>query len=249
MFIEKLVSIKNHLSTWCLPPTCLLCGLKTSTEHNICEPCKQDLPQLHAGCRRCARLLPEEAYSPTSEQELLCGACIKDPPPYDYTYALFPYQTPITELIMRLKFHHQLTHAKLLGELLADKIATIWYKQQPLPTRIIPMPLHRLRLRERGFNQAVEIGKPIARRLNLILDRFNALRVKYTIPQSLLPARARVQNVRNAFVVKKNYRGMHIALLDDVVTTGKTVAELCNVLQRHGAKRIDIWCCARAIER
>ena len=96
------------------------------------------------------------------EDARICGACLKNPPPFDLTHALFPYQPPIMQLIIALKFQHQLSYAQALGEWLTQAIQQGWYRHQPLPDLIIPVPLHPRRLRERGFNQALEIARPIA---------------------------------------------------------------------------------------
>lgn len=149
------------------------------------------------------------------------------------------------QLIVRLKFQHQLSIARALGILLACRIRDTWYLNQALPDVIIPVPLHPFRLRERGFNQALEIARPVAKILKLALDRAGLERKYPTAPQSSLPAAQREQNIKNAFVVKGRYNGQYIALVDDVMTTGSTLRECSRILKREGASRVDIWCCAR----
>lgn len=107
------------------------------------------------------------------------------------------------------------------------------------------MPLHSSRLRERGYNQAVEVAKPTARTLEIPLD-FNLVRIKPTLPQSTLPASKRSQNTANAFTAARSYEGLHLALVDDVMTTGCTVRAAADTLKKHGAKRVEIWCIARS---
>lgn len=189
-------------------------------------------------CVRCARFLQGTCAT-------ICGNCLANGPFFDVTYALFPYEWPVDSLIVKLKFHHQLCYAQALGELLTHKIQTVWYAARPLPDIILPVPLHPKRLRERGFNQALEIARPAAKALNLTMDVHGVKRIKATPPQSELPARKRKQNIANAFSVNKNYTGKHLAILDDVITTGHTVMELSRVLKENGAKQIDVWCCAR----
>ncbi len=150
------------------------------------------------------------------------------------------------QMIRKLKFNQQLVYAKTLGILLASKVREEWYKGRSLPDRLIPVPLHPLRMRERGFNQAVEIGRHAARELGLSMDSHSVTRIKATQAQSGLSRAARQRNLQGAFACHTRFDGLSVAILDDVVTTGQTVAELSKILQQQGAANIDIWCCARA---
>lgn len=223
-----------------LPATCILCGYFAQQSRIICFECEQDLPILSHYCQQCAQFLPV-----TEKIDLICGACLQHSPPFDFTHALFPYQAPIIQLIIQLKFRHQLSHAQAFARFFIKAIQKQWYAKKPLPDLIIPVPLHPIRLRERGFNQALEIAKPIAKALGLPIDNHGAKRIKHTVAQSSLPARERKQNIANAFSVHRNYTGLSIALIDDVITTAHTVTEISAILKQHGAKRIDVWCCAR----
>lgn len=218
-----------------LPFTCILCRERSTTY--FCHYCQKDLPILSHHCPKCAEILPFSAST--------CGACLTNPPPFDCTYALFPYEKPIIKLIIALKFQHKLNYANVLAHCLITKINHSWYPNNPLPDVIIPVPLHPLRLRERGFNQALEIAKPVAKALRLPLDTKGLLRTKHTTPQSHLSAKARIQNMKNAFTTSRDYNGLTIALIDDVVTTGHTVNACSHALKMSGAKSIHIWCCAR----
>lgn len=175
----------------------------------------------------------------------LCGACLTSPPAFDKTHTLFPYRDPIMQLIIKLKFGGALSHAQTLGQLMAKKIRGEWYLNQALPDIIIPVPLHAKRLRERGFNQALEIARPISAQLNIPIDTKGVKRIRHTAAQSGLTAKERKQNIKNAFNVNGSYADLHIAIIDDVVTTGQTMRELCQTLKNNGCKRIDVWCCAR----
>lgn len=225
-----------------LPPTCVLCGRETLTSYNLCTACKKSLPILSHKCVRCAQFLPSFT---ADNAAYLCGHCLKNPPPYALTHALFPYQPPIVSLIIGLKFKRDLSFAQTLGDLMGEKIATEWYLGQPLPDLILPMPLHAKRLCERGFNQAVEIARPIAAQFALPLDLSGIKRIKDTSPQSGLSALKRKQNMANAFKATRDYANLSIAVIDDVITTSHTIRELCKALQNAAAKEIHIWCCAR----
>lgn len=222
-----------------LPPaSCLLCETPTSGQA-LCTGCLQDLPwNLHA-CERCAIPLPEEL--------LICGECRPRPPPQQYAIAPLRYVFPVDSLIGGLKYSRQLAHSPLLGQLLLDAVMAT---ERPLPQLILPVPLHPLRLAERGYNQALEIARPLAKTLGLPLETQLVTRVRHTRSQRTLDARARLHNLDGVFGVNTTRLATlghptHIALVDDVLTTGATVGTLASLLQRHGVTDIDVWCVAR----
>ncbi len=216
------------------PPACVLCG-SAIKEGDVCSGCAAELPYNATACGRCALPLPHPAE--------LCGLCLQDPPSYDSAGSLFRYAYPADHLILRLKFQAQLHLARALGELLAQHLKG---KVQTMPELIIPVPLHRSRLRERGFNQALEIARPIARSLDIPVDYKSCERVRNTSAQSLLPAAERRKNIKGAFRVIRPMAARHVAILDDVMTTGHTVEELAATLRKAGVERIDVWVVARA---
>jgi ComF family protein len=228
------------LYRWVLPKQCLFCGISLRQRLAICVPCFKDLPSLPDHCPQCARFMPASKAS-----ALPCGMCLKNQPDFHKVYALFPYQPPIIHLILKLKFMDRLDYAQTFGELLAERVSLDWYANLPLPDILIPMPLHVQRLRARGFNQALEIARPIARRLKLPLDTTGIERIKPTLPQSGLSALERRKNIKGAFKIKHDYSGKRIAVIDDVVTTGSTINALCASLKHNGAQHIDIWTVAR----
>jgi ComF family protein len=176
-----------------------------------------------------------------------CGECLKNPPYYDKTIAMFRYQSPVDKLILGIKFHNQLLYAKLLGELFAEHLLN-FYTTNSFPQIIIPVPLHNKRLRERGFNQALELAKPIAKKIKIPIDTRHCHRIRATETQSLIPAKQRRNNMKNAFAIDKNFAVDYVAIIDDVMTTGDTVNELSKVLRKVGVTKIDIWCCARTLK-
>jgi len=146
-------------------------------------------------------------------------------------------------LIRRLKFNGRLSHARLLGKLLID---TLIERGDPWPDCIVPVPLHPLRLRERGFNQSLELARAAARRLHIPLQAEGLRRVRYTTPQTGLDARARQTNPLGAFIMEQPLRGSRVALVDDVMTTASTVSECARILRGGGAADIEVWVVARA---
>lgn len=147
-------------------------------------------------------------------------------------------------MIWQLKFQQRLLYAQTLGEMLALQLVEA-YRDHTMPSLILPVPLHPARLKERGFNQALEIAKPIARMFKLPIEKKCVQRIKATEAQSGLSANKRHANMLNAFSVQKSLNADYVAIVDDVMTTGITVRELSNVLLQSGVKRVDVWCCAR----
>lgn len=217
------------------PASCLLCGDAVGGEMDLCRPCHEELPLNRTACQRCG--------SPLAAAASLCGACLRHAPPYDALTTALRYEAPVDRLIQGLKFNHRLENARLLGRLLADAIAPTLHEP---PELILPVPLHPRRLRQRGFNQALEIARPLAARLGIPIGRGYCRRRRATEEQTRLPAKGRRANVRGAFEVVRALPVRHVALVDDVVTTGSTVGELSRALRRSGVERVEVWACARA---
>lgn len=156
--------------------------------------------------------------------------------------AAFDYEEPVRHLIHGLKFQRRYAYGRLLGDLLAETVST----RPVLPQCLLPVPMHSARFRERGFNHTVEIARQITRRLGIPLDCASLRRTRATRPQVGLSIRERARNVEKAFELVRPCPARHLALIDDVVTTGATVNALAKLLKKHGAERIEIWSCARA---
>jgi ComF family protein len=145
-------------------------------------------------------------------------------------------------LIGGAKFRGRLSLVRLLGQCLADRVREV---DPPRPQVLLPVPLHASRLRTRGYNQALEIARVVGRELFLPIDHASCIRSAATPPQAGLDERARHRNIRGAFLVPGLLPWRHVAILDDVVTTGSTVAELSRVLRKAGVRRIQVWAVAR----
>ena len=177
----------------------------------------------------------------TNRNIALCTDCENDLPKKEIN---FDYKPPISYWISLMKFHNKWYYAKMLGQLFAKRLKKSIPKEQ-YPELIIPVPLHRKRLQKRGFNQAIEIAKPISKLLNIPIDRHSVKRIKATKPQSELTEIQRQKNVKNAFEITKPISAKHIVLIDDVMTTGNTINELKKTLRTSGIKQIDVWTCAQ----
>lgn len=220
-----------------LPACCRLCGAPVSHEPALCSDCQRDLPGTAPACRQCGSRLGGLA------QAGLCGQCQHSPPAFAATCAALRYRPPVDYLIQRLKFSGELALAPLLAAFLTERLGR---RDEPLPGQLIPVPLHRSRLRERGFNQATEIARALGRRLGLPVERNLCRRIRHTATQSLLPVGERRHNVRNAFALDRPPLLRHVAIVDDVMTSGHTVNELALLLQRAGVETIEVWVVARA---
>lgn len=222
-----------------LPPHCLLCGLPSDSGRDLCAACAADLMRNRVCCPRCA--LPLDAPAP------LCGECLQQPPPFASAFVPFVYASPLDHLETRFKFGRSLAAGRILSELMLDAM-----REAPpvLPQALLPVPLHDTRLRERGYNQALELAKPLARALNIPLCSDALVRSRATAAQSELDADARHRNLRGAFAVASTAMlPAHVAVFDDVMTTGTTLRECAQTLLRAGVERVDVWALARAPKR
>jgi ComF family protein len=227
----------NIIQNYLLPPTCILCGGMGFNDQDICPGCYWDLPYNRHACCRCG-----EAFDFAVSADTLCGACIKKTPSFDSVQAPFLYQDEIQFLITRLKYGTDHKNARLLGYLLAEALNPLVSR----PECIIPVPLHKNRYRTRGFNQAQEIANVVSNLLAIRVDSQLCIRQQDTPHQTGLSAQKRRQNLRRAFAVVMPVAYRHIAIMDDVMTTGSTVSALALTLKRAGVTRVDVWVCARA---
>jgi ComF family protein len=203
---------------------------------DICPSCLNDLPHNHNCCRICALPLA------SSNSDQICGKCLNQTPRFDRCHAPFSYGYPLSGLISDFKFNQKLYSGRLLAELLINSIEK---NRVELPDLIMPVPLHPARLKERGFNQALELAKPVGLHFNIPIDTKNCKRTKATATQSTLDKKIRIKNMRGAFEIVRKVKCDHLVLIDDVVTTGTTVNELAKVIKSSGVKRVDVWALAR----
>jgi ComF family protein len=225
-----------------LPPACLLCGQLIPPAREgifLCSACLTGMPPIAPGhCPRCARPYPHATMNH------LCGPCLKRPIAFTAANAARRYEGVARDAVQRLKFRGRLDLAAPLGQLLDQ--ALVRNQEGFLPHCIVPVPLHPRRLRQRGYNQALEIARPVARRMQVQLDSRLLARIRPTDPQQELPAAARRSNVRHAFTLTKSPAGQRVLLIDDVMTTGETAWECCRILRAGGAAQIRVAVFARA---
>ncbi len=229
-----------------LPSACALCG--HNNERAICEGCQAQVFQLQVRrCRRCALPLSDDG----SATDVICGACLKKPPSFDATVVATDYAAPLDRLALALKFGSRLELAPLLADMIRDTL--LHNREVALPSRLTAVPLGSRRLTERGFNQALEIAKPLSRSLGIPVDARLLVRQRETRAQSLLHPDERHANMRRAFLVPadaiERVRGQHLGVVDDVMTTGETLDEVAATLKRFGATRVTNFVFARTPQK
>jgi ComF family protein len=224
------------LRHWLLPESCLLCGGEAEADAPLCRACGGALPVLIHTCPRCAAANASAVSAP-------CGTCQKRPPAFDRVHALFAYAPPLDWLVHGLKYRGRLDLARFLGHRLADFTLGL---ATPRPDVILPVPLHVSRLRTRGYNQSLELARYVGARLGIPVDAVGVRRTRATAPQTEMPLAKRRANVRGAFQATRDFAGLRVAIVDDVMTTGSTVSALAQCLRKAGAAEIVAWVVARA---
>lgn len=224
------IGLFNHL----FKQRCLLCTAQNAGELGLCEACLNDLPWHTAPqCPQCG----------LNSNGFVCGSCLSSPPDFDATYSVFTYDFPIDAMMQSYKYGNKLNLANIFGQMLGKRV------DLTNVDLIIPMPMHPTRLKERGFNQALEIAKIITKNHPEKLDFTTLQRQKYTPPQASLPLKERVKNIKGAFKVTNHLTGKRIAIIDDVMTTGASLNELAKTLKLAGAAQVECWVIARTLQK
>ena len=234
------------------PPRCLVCGEPGSGGRDLCGACAAALPWNRHACPTCAMPMPAAAAIParaiaggpavTPQAPPCCGACLQRAPPLDAARAAFVYAFPLDRLLPRFKFHRDLAAGRLLVQAMS-----VAFRGLPRPDALLPVPLHRARLRSRGYDQALELARPLARALSIPLRADLLRRTRATAPQSRLDAGGRQRNLRGAFTASPGAAALpaHVVLVDDVMTTGATLHAAALALRHAGVARVEAWVCAR----
>ncbi len=222
--------IVRRLTRAVFPDYCVLCG--AAAPSGFCTRCLLDLPHLRNACGRCAVPLAPGAD---------CTDCARRPPPFVAARAALSWTFPVDAALKALKFRRQLHYVPAFAGLLAPLLAG----GLPDVDVLVPVPLHRWRHATRGFNQARELCRPLARRFGLPIDT-QARRIRRTPPQAGLDAAARRRNLRHAFAVSGRLRSRHPLIVDDVMTTGETCRQLAAALLDAGADAVSVLTVARA---
>lgn len=235
--------LKNILSH-IIPHRCIVCKAFANNSEpplnpyapNMCSECRQALPELKYACAKCCQ--------PIHIGEL-CGKCITESHYFDIVYCAYAYNFPIDKLIHQIKYGDKPEMIRCLGDLLIDHIHQHRDIRTP-PELLIPVPSHPSRIRQRGFNQSLELTKHLSSKLNITFLRHSIAKCKATSPLASLNLKKRQVAIRNSFRVKQPVNAKHVAIVDDVMTSGATASELARTLKRDGVKYVEVWCIARA---
>ncbi|MCX7115311.1 MAG: phosphoribosyltransferase family protein [Gammaproteobacteria bacterium] len=217
-----------------LAKRCVLCQFKHHGQHAVCEHCFHYLPRLQHPCTRCATPLFDTSLAQ-------CRPCLLTPPMTDKLTIHYAFVEPLRSLIHTYKFQHGLYLSSFLSKLMLSHADC----EEP-PELLIPVPLHYARLSTRGFNQASLITTHLSRALHIPYDAHCCKKIKHTPPQASLPANLRMNNLIDTFQVS-SITQRHVALIDDVYTTGTTVNALAQLLKEKGVERVDVWCVAKTL--
>ena len=232
--LRPILKIGSRIRQTLLAQDCLLCQA-ASGEQLLCEACESELPSNASSCPRCALGGPGNAE---------CGACIADPPHYDASCAAFIYAYPVDALIQALKYGGQLALAGLFARKLYRRVGTAAGVDL-----IVPLPLHPARLAERGFNQALLLARPVASSLGVPLLRDAVVKDRLSAAQAGLAREERLRNLHGAFRARRSFAGARVLVVDDVMTSGATLAEMALALRAAGAVRIENLVVARTAAR
>ena len=213
------------------PYRCALC--KEPSNQGFCPNCQKLLPWIKSGCLICNRHMNSWG---------VCGICQNKKPCYAYSIVPFRYDSPISNIIQQLKYSEQLHYAFALGKMLSSQIMA---SKSNLPEVIIPIPLHQKRIRTRGFNQASEIAKVVSKNTRIPLQQKYLIRSRNTDSQTGLSEKMRNKNMKHAFIVKSTKYNEHVALLDDVITSGATVNSAASALLKSGIAKVSVWAIAK----
>ena len=226
----------NSVQFALLPGRCIVCRASSGRAMDLCTACEHTLIRQWPHCHHCGL--------PTPGDTEFCGHCVSQHFSFNCCIALAIYQAPVDRLIQRFKYQRRMAIAKVLARLLAHRLRR-HYQHNQRPEIVLPVPLHWRRQWRRGFNQAHFLAAQLSRELDIPMQPDCLQRSQATPPQQGMQRRQRLRNLSHAFNVMTTPRGRHIALVDDVVTTGATANLLSRLLLEHGAERVDVWCLAR----
>jgi ComF family protein len=228
--MRKIISITQNIR---FPAICGLCDQYHREPHGICVECQKLFTRLGPACRYCALPL-------TSSEFNICGHCCKRKNPIDRVITACRFEEPLRTLIHEFKYRQGLHLLSFLTHLMLQALPDESWQTECL----IPVPMHSKRLRQRGFNQAVELTKQLSRKTGIPYHPRHCEKIRNTPPQAGLKAEERRRNLRQAFKIKPS-TFQHITLVDDLLTTGSTANELASMYKSQGVSSVELWCCAR----
>ena len=240
------MELASKLLSKLFPSRCILCSKTVNAPVineavELCGTCYQKQPFNTTFCIRCALPLLDDNAGDT-----LCGRCIQKLPEYDYAHSVFRYEGDIIRLVHQLKFSEKITYARSIGECLLSAYDSDAGLKKEKPDCLLPVPLHASRLRQRGFNQSIEIARVLSVKRDISIECGAVIRERSTTSQTGLNAKQRQKNIKSAFKVVSEMQYKNVLIIDDVVTTGSTVNELAKLLKKNSIERVGVLSIARA---
>ena len=247
----KISSVSTKYSSFFKSRNCQLCDEALSDKAFFCNGCDQDLPRIQTKCSVCCLPL-NMAHSGAPGPRLVCGECLTSPPSFTMTICPFRYEFPISELIRHIKYSKQRYWIKTLCQHFKQAYLQTSQNDSPAkPDLLIPIPIHKSKRKERGYNQAELIASTLSKGTGIAISKSTLIKTKATETQAQLNKQERMKNLSGSFSISKKESkqgvlvGKHVALIDDVMTTKATCELASKLLLEHGAKRVDVWCLAR----
>lgn len=229
---HKITSIAQSFR---LPAICFVCNQYHHGNTAVCNHCYRLLTPLSSCCRHCAMPLPDMTFA-------VCGQCLRKKPAIDLVLTAYRFEEPLRTLLHEFKYRQGLYLSTFMTQLMLDALPFAPYR----PHCLMPIPMHRLRIQQRGFNHAAYLAKKLARQLNIPYDASYCKKIRHTPSQAGLSFKQRQKNIEQAFSIKiRPSTYQHVTLIDDLLTTGSTANELAKTLKNGGIARVDLWCCAR----
>lgn len=222
----------SRLLNTILPARCLICQQPAQDELSLCIPCHEKLPYNDCACVSCAQALPHGGMT--------CGRCQQYRPYYNQVISVLRYKGEVRQLILDLKFQGKLRNARLLAKLFHAQL------QGRRAEVMVPVPLHPKRIKTRGYNQSLELAKELSKLTGIPVNSQSTRRNRHTERQASLSLKDKKGNVKNAFEVIDRFSERHVAIVDDVMTSGHTVNEFARILRRSGIDKVDVWAVSRA---
>ncbi|MFT5218058.1 MAG: ComF family protein [Planctomycetota bacterium] len=215
---------------------CQACGCEIDHTQSFCAHCDRRLTRVDNPCRACAL--------PCPDKKEICPRCLLNPPRWQSMTAPFEYNGLLRDYLIQFKFNE----ASHVSRSLCNHSIEYFNAQGPRPEVLMPVPLHRERLLDRGYNQALEIARQWSTQLDIPVDHNALQRNRATSSQSGLSAAEREKNILKAFHYQPKQTYRHVAVVDDIVTTGSTVNEITKVLHRGGVEFVEVWALARVVK-
>lgn len=231
LYIKQLKDFIN----WIFPNKCADCDNQIDRDLVFCSKCKAKLPFLINSCDQCGQPFANSEHA-------ICGRCIGSPPAFDSCFCPFEFSSPISDQIRKLKYNEQPQIATRLGSLFSSMASS---NNIDLPDALVYVPMHINKLQTRGYNQAFELAKAISEHLKIPLIRRAIRKTRPTSDQAGLTRLHRKSNLVNTFRINKPIPFKHVAIIDDVITTGATVEEISKILKKNGVDYVQVWGIAR----